>query len=126
MTDFNIAVHFTERRALTSVAGSMAYMGTLTVPTMLVQPNAHDIVFSARTAPEVLSKRGYFSTVDWWSLGVVAYELLFGKRPYRGKTNSTLTDAILHESIKFPDNVDSIVSPAGLDCIKSVSPLHRP
>jgi serine/threonine kinase 32 len=29
LTDFNIAVHFTERRALTSVAGSMAYMGTL-------------------------------------------------------------------------------------------------
>ncbi|GAA5872752.1 hypothetical protein JCM16303_006819 [Sporobolomyces ruberrimus] len=95
LTDFNIAVHFTERRALTSVAGSMAYM-----------------------APEVLSKRGYFSTVDWWSLGVVAYELLFGKRPYRGKTNSTLTEAILHESIKFPDNVEQIVSPAGLDCIK--------
>ncbi|GAA6020437.1 hypothetical protein JCM11491_000245 [Sporobolomyces phaffii] len=97
LTDFNIAVHFTERRALTSVAGSMAYM-----------------------APEVLGKRGYFSTVDWWSLGVVAYELLFGKRPYRGKTNSTLTDAILHESIKFPDNVAQILSPAGLDCIKSL------
>lgn len=27
LTDFNIAVHFTERKALTSVAGSMAYMG---------------------------------------------------------------------------------------------------
>ena len=27
LTDFNIAVHFTERRPLTSVAGSMAYMG---------------------------------------------------------------------------------------------------
>ncbi|GAA5935612.1 serine/threonine-protein kinase [Sporobolomyces koalae] len=94
LTDFNIAVHFTERRALTSVAGSMAYM-----------------------APEVLSKRGYFATVDWWSLGVVAYELLFGKRPYRGKTNSTLTDAILHDSIRFPDNVEQVVSEAGLDCI---------
>ncbi|GAA5957154.1 hypothetical protein JCM3765_005422 [Sporobolomyces pararoseus] len=97
LTDFNIAVHFTERRALTSVAGSMAYM-----------------------APEVLSKRGYFSTVDWWSLGVVAYELLFGKRPYRGKTNSTLTDAILHEPIKFPDNVEQVVSQAGLDCIRGL------
>jgi len=97
LTDFNIAVHFTERRALTSVAGSMAYM-----------------------APEVLSKRGYFSTVDWWSLGVVAYELLFGKRPYRGKTNSTLTDAILHEPIKFPDNVEQILSPQGLDFIRGL------
>lgn len=27
LTDFNIAVHFTEKRPLTSVAGSMAYMG---------------------------------------------------------------------------------------------------
>jgi serine/threonine kinase 32 len=29
LTDFNIAVHFTDKRALTSVAGSMAYMGQL-------------------------------------------------------------------------------------------------
>ncbi|BGP01186.1 AGC/YANK protein kinase [Rhodotorula toruloides] len=97
LTDFNIAVHFTERRALTSVAGSMAYM-----------------------APEVLAKRGYFATVDWWSLGVVAYELLFGKRPYRGKTNSTLTQAILKEQVRFPENVEEIVSPEGLDCIKGL------
>jgi len=38
------------------VAGSMAYM-----------------------APEILDKKGYYSSIDWWSLGVVMYELLFGK-----------------------------------------------
>ena len=27
ITDFNIAVHYSERRLLTGVAGSMAYMG---------------------------------------------------------------------------------------------------
>lgn len=73
------------------------------------------------TAPEVLAKRGYFATVDWWSLGIVAYELLFGKRPYRGKTNSSLTQSILKEQIKFPDNAEQIVSAEGLDCIKGVS-----
>lgn len=97
LTDFNIAVHFTERRALTSVAGSMAYM-----------------------APEVLAKRGYFETVDWWSLGVVAYELLFGKRPFRGKTNSSLTQAILKEQMKFPENADTLVSAEGMDCIRGL------
>lgn len=33
----------------------------------------------AYMAPEVLLKRGYLDSVDWWSLGVVCYELLFGK-----------------------------------------------
>lgn len=69
----------------------------------------------------MLAKRGYFATVDWWSLGVVAYELLFGKRPYRGKTNSSLTQAILKDQVKFPENVEELVSPEGLDCIKGVS-----
>ncbi|GAA6000436.1 hypothetical protein JCM10207_008010 [Rhodosporidiobolus poonsookiae] len=97
LTDFNIAVHFTERRALTSVAGSMAYM-----------------------APEVLAKRGYFATVDWWSLGVVTYELLFGKRPFRGKTNSTLTQSILKDQTRFPENAEELVSAEGLDCIRGL------
>lgn len=34
ITDFNIAVHFSERRLLTGVAGSMAYMGKLAAPTI--------------------------------------------------------------------------------------------
>ncbi|ORZ00897.1 kinase-like domain-containing protein [Syncephalastrum racemosum] len=95
LTDFNIAVQFSETKALTSVAGSMAYM-----------------------APEVLQKRGYFSSVDWWSLGVVCYELLFGKRPFRGKTNDALQHAILHEPLVFPEN--HRVSPEAIDCIKGL------
>lgn len=73
----------------------------------------------------MLAKRGYFATVDWWSLGVVAYELLFGKRPYRGKTNSSLTQAILKETMKFPDNAEGLVSPEGLDCLRGVRPFPR-
>lgn len=83
-----------------------------------------NLVFS--TAPEVLAKRGYFETVDWWSLGVVAYELLFGKRPFRGKTNSSLTQAILKEQMKFPENADTLVSAEGMDCIRGVGVLHLP
>ncbi len=30
LTDFNIAIHYSDRRLLTGVAGSLAYMGTLT------------------------------------------------------------------------------------------------
>lgn len=76
----------------------------------------------AGTAPEVLSKRGYFDTIDWWSLGVCAYELLYGKRPYRGKTNTSLTHSILRDTLKFPEIVPPAmqVSEIGLSCVTGV------
>lgn len=101
LTDFNIAVHYTERRPLSGIAGSMAYM-----------------------APEVLAKRGYTYTIDWWSLGVCAYELLFGRRPFRGKTNADLTQSITKDSLRFPDGsekngAEKKPSQAGIQVIKA-------
>jgi serine/threonine kinase 32 len=102
LTDFNIAVHFSTSptaRLLTGVAGSMAYM-----------------------APEVLAKRGYSCQIDWWSLGVVVYELIFGRRPFRGKTNSSLTESIQGEKLAWPEDAREKCSPEGMDMIRRVSP----
>lgn len=83
---------------LTGVAGSMAYM-----------------------APEILHKRGYTYPIDWWSLGVCAYELIFGRRPFRGRTNTALTHSISKDPLRFPENADERCSKAGLHFIKGVS-----
>ncbi|KAI0309630.1 kinase-like protein [Amylostereum chailletii] len=95
LTDFNIAVHYSERRMLTGVAGSMAYM-----------------------APEILTKRGYTYPIDWWSLGVCIYELIFGRRPFRGRTNTALTHSITRDTLRFPENAEEKCSRAGLQAIK--------
>lgn len=75
----------------------------------------------AYMAPEVLQKKGYYDTPDWWSLGILAYELLFGKRPFRGKTNEALTASIMHDNLVFPNFPESSISKECLDVIKGVS-----
>ncbi|PCH42244.1 kinase-like protein [Wolfiporia cocos MD-104 SS10] len=87
ITDFNVAIHYSERRLHTSVAGSMAYM-----------------------APEVIGQTGYTWCVDWWSLGVVVWELLFRKRPFDGHTADKMKSAITKGPIRFPTRVDEYCS----------------
>lgn len=36
-------------------------------------------------APEVMCRLDHSFPVDYYALGVIAYELLLGKRPYNGK-----------------------------------------
>lgn len=46
-------------------------------------------------APELLRRSGYREAIDWWSLGVVMYECMFGRGPFEGSSKAELTKAIL-------------------------------
>ncbi|XP_032558823.1 LOW QUALITY PROTEIN: serine/threonine-protein kinase 32A [Chiroxiphia lanceolata] len=75
ITDFNIATMLTKEIHVTTIAGTKPYM-----------------------APEMFNSTkptGYSFAVDWWSLGVTAYELLRTRRPYHIRS-STSTNEIAH------------------------------
>ncbi|XP_028658922.2 serine/threonine-protein kinase 32B-like [Erpetoichthys calabaricus] len=77
ITDFNIATVLKDSETATSMAGTKPYM-----------------------APEIFHSfleggPGYSYPVDWWSLGITAYELLRGWRPY-DIHSSTPVDEILN------------------------------
>ncbi|XP_019361931.1 PREDICTED: serine/threonine-protein kinase 32A [Gavialis gangeticus] len=72
ITDFNIATMLTKEMQVTTIAGTKPYM-----------------------APEMFNSTksiGYTFAVDWWSLGVTAYELLRGRRPYHIRSNTSTMD----------------------------------
>ncbi|EEQ98204.1 protein kinase, putative [Perkinsus marinus ATCC 50983] len=41
-------------------------------------------------APEVFSGTGYDESIDWWSVGVIMYEMLFGGPPFSNETHDPL------------------------------------
>ncbi|KAE9585727.1 hypothetical protein Lal_00010071 [Lupinus albus] len=53
-------------------------------------------------APEIITGSGHTSAVDWWALGILLYEMLYGYTPFRGKTRQKTFANILHKDLKFP------------------------
>ncbi|KAL1558094.1 Phototropin-1 [Salvia divinorum] len=53
-------------------------------------------------APEIITGAGHTSAVDWWALGILIYEMLYGYTPFRGKTRQKTFANILHKDLKFP------------------------
>lgn len=66
-------------------------------------------------APEIIRGEGHGSTVDWWTLGIFLYELIFGKTPFKGPTNEDTLSNIVSHRITFPATPD--VSPHVRDLI---------
>nr|GMC63396.1 protein kinase PINOID 2 [Ipomoea batatas] len=53
-------------------------------------------------APEVISGQGHGGAVDWWTLGVFLYELVYGTTPFKGENNEKTLINILKKPLAFP------------------------
>ena len=53
-------------------------------------------------APELLLGHGYTKTVDWWTLGVLLYEMLTGLPPFYDENTNEMYRKILQEPLHFP------------------------
>jgi len=53
-------------------------------------------------APEIVEKTGHGKPVDWWSLGILCYELCIGIPPFYHQNLHTMYQKIRTESPRFP------------------------
>uniref|UniRef100_A0A1I8FQU2 Protein kinase domain-containing protein n=1 Tax=Macrostomum lignano TaxID=282301 RepID=A0A1I8FQU2_9PLAT len=58
-------------------------------------------------APEVLRKEPYDMAVDWWCLGSVLYEMLFGLPPFYSREKSEMYSNILHKPLQLKPSASS-------------------
>lgn len=52
-------------------------------------------------APEMIKRNEYGPSADWWSLGILIYDMLSGEPPFRNKNENILQQKILKDKIKL-------------------------
>ncbi|KAA8894931.1 kinase-like domain-containing protein [Sphaerosporella brunnea] len=57
-------------------------------------------------APELLLGQGYTKSVDWWTLGVLLYEMLTGLPPFYDENTNEMYKKILQDPLQFPPDMD--------------------
>ncbi|XP_059067555.1 serine/threonine-protein kinase D6PKL1-like [Cryptomeria japonica] len=64
---------------------------------------SHSIVGTREyLAPEIVEEKGHGNAVDWWTLGVFLYELLYGSTPFIGWDTADTISNIVDEELFFP------------------------
>jgi len=77
-------------------------------------------------APEVLVQKGYGPEIDWWSLGVILFEMLVGYPPFFSDSASDTCKKILNwkNNLAIPEK--TIISDEALDLIgKLISDVDK-
>ncbi|EOY20195.1 Serine/threonine protein kinase 2 isoform 1 [Theobroma cacao] len=79
LTDFGLAKEFDENTRSNSMCGTLEYM-----------------------SPEIVLGKGHDKAADWWSVGILLYEMLTGKPPFIGGNRQKIQEKIIKDKIKLP------------------------
>lgn len=74
-------------------------------------------------APETINGTGQDEMCDWWSLGCIMFEFLYGTPPFNADTPEQVFDNILNRRIAWPDDDDFEVSSEAKDLINKLIQL---
>ncbi|KAJ1702565.1 hypothetical protein LUZ63_002344 [Rhynchospora breviuscula] len=80
----------------------------LVPPTFVAEPSTHSNSFVGTEeyiAPEIIMGAGHSSAIDWWALGILLYEMLYGRTPFRGKNRQKTFSNILNKDLTFPSSI---------------------
>ncbi|KAL5457363.1 hypothetical protein EMCRGX_G034612 [Ephydatia muelleri] len=79
LTDFGLSKEAVDEKKTFSFCGTVEYM-----------------------APEVVNRKGHGTTADWWSFGVLMYEMLTGSLPFQGENRKATMTLILKAKLGMP------------------------
>mmetsp|Transcript_45399 Transcript_45399/g.52222 ORF Transcript_45399/g.52222 Transcript_45399/m.52222 type:complete len:528 (+) Transcript_45399:136-1719(+) len=92
LTDFGMAKKLGENESALSFCGTPEYL-----------------------APEILTGEGHSRPADWWSFGILVYEMIVGIPPFYNQNVQMMYNLIQHSELRYPKN--AVVSENAKDVI---------
>lgn len=76
-------------------------------------------------APEAFYNDEYSPAIDWWSLGIIVYEMVYGKSPFYSKNlQKMITKIVLNDPVMDYKNIEN-VNNAFIECLLQKDPIER-
>ena len=60
------------------------------------------LFLSLLSFPKILEEKDYGSSVDWWALGILMYEMMAGQPPFEADNEDELFEAIRNDEVLYP------------------------
>ncbi|KAF9057744.1 kinase-like domain-containing protein [Panaeolus papilionaceus] len=117
LSDFDLAKQSNDPNGMPTMVHS-EHNGIPLVDTMTCTANFRTNSFVGTEeyiAPEVIAAQGHTAAVDWWTLGILIYEMIYATTPFKGQERNDTFYNIRNEPVRFRDSPK--VSSAGKDCI---------
>lgn len=93
----------------------------------LFDPEDHDRRFVGTPdylAPETISGVGQDEISDWWSLGCIMFEFIFGYPPFNAPTPDEVFENILQRKINWPEDPEEYTTPEAMDLMNKLMALN--
>ncbi|KAI8883173.1 camp-dependent protein kinase 10 [Backusella circina FSU 941] len=72
-------------------------------------------------APEIIQSKGHSKSVDWWSLGILLFEMMAGYPPFYDDNHFGIYERILSGKVQYPNYFDSTAK----DLLKKLLMIDR-
>ncbi|OJD27180.1 AGC protein kinase [Blastomyces percursus] len=93
----------------------------------LFDPEDHNRCFVGTPdylAPETINGVGQDEMSDWWSLGCILFEFLYGYPPFNASTPDEVFQNILNRRINWPEEADELVTPEAKDLMNKLMTIN--
>ncbi|KDR83546.1 hypothetical protein GALMADRAFT_55812 [Galerina marginata CBS 339.88] len=117
LSDFDLAKQSSEPSGMPTMVHSETN-GIPLVDTMTCTANFRTNSFVGTEeyiAPEVIAAQGHTAAVDWWTLGILIYEMIYATTPFKGQERNDTFHNIRYQAVHFRDSPK--ISAAAKDCV---------